>query len=202
MTDQKKRCAIYCRVSTKDQSCERQERELLEYAERADYQIVGVFKETASGTRVSRKERQKIIDLTKKRLIDVVLVSETTRWGRSMPDLVATIQDLERRGVSLVSLSGMSFDFSTAQGKLVSSILASLAEFERDLISERVRSGLENARSKGKKLGRPKGRLKSDKYKKLRVQVRQMSGAGTSNREIAKRLNISTHTVASLLKAG
>jgi DNA invertase Pin-like site-specific DNA recombinase len=187
-------------VSTKDQSCERQLRELIEYASRANYLIVATFIECASGMKATRKERKKVLALAQKREIDVVLVSETTRWGRSMTDLVNTVQDLEARGVSLVSLSGMSFDFSTAQGKLVSSILASLAEFERDLISERVKSGLANARAKGKVLGRPKrsGKIHDNRVRSRVLLLRQQ---GETIRDIAKTCKLSTHTVQTIVNS-
>ncbi|MFX5210884.1 recombinase family protein, partial [Acinetobacter baumannii] len=75
--------AIYCRVSTADQSCERQERDLHAYAEKAGWQITGVWKETASGAKDGRQERQKILALAQARKLDVILVTELTRWGRS-----------------------------------------------------------------------------------------------------------------------
>jgi DNA invertase Pin-like site-specific DNA recombinase len=75
--------AIYCRVSTSDQSCTRQERDLLEYAARAGDEVVGVWKETASSTKTERPQRKKVMALAQARQIDAVLVTELTRWGRS-----------------------------------------------------------------------------------------------------------------------
>src|SRR6516162_8834915 len=86
--------AIYCRVSTDDQSCERQERDLLAYANRAGHTIVGVFKETASGARNDRVERAKVMALARDHEIDAILVTELSRWGRSTQDLVQTLDDL------------------------------------------------------------------------------------------------------------
>src|SRR6516164_8437343 len=83
--------AIYCRVSTDDQSCERQERELRAFAKRAGHKIVGVFKETASGARNDRVERNKVMALARNHEIDAILVTELSRWGRSTQDLVSTL---------------------------------------------------------------------------------------------------------------
>ena len=90
----RKNAALYCRVSTVDQSCERQERELLAYAKRAGYNVVGVWEETASGGKDSRPERKQVMAMAQARQIEVILVSELTRWGRSMLDLVRTLQQL------------------------------------------------------------------------------------------------------------
>jgi putative DNA-invertase from lambdoid prophage Rac len=86
--------AIYCRVSTDDQSCARQERDLKALARRAGHHVVGVFKETASGAKNDRAERQKVMALAQARAIDAILVTELSRWGRSTQDLVQTLDDL------------------------------------------------------------------------------------------------------------
>ena len=98
--------AIYCRVSTVDQTCARQERDLRTFAKKAGYQVVGVWKETASGIKQGRDERKKVLALAQAREIDVILVTELTRWGRSMLDLFHTLQDLQAWGVSLVAQTG------------------------------------------------------------------------------------------------
>ena len=97
------RAAIYCRVSTADQSCARQERDLTAYAVRAGYDVVGVFKETGSGAKTDRVERKKVMTLAQARQIDVVLVSELSRWGRSTLDLLHTLKELEARRVSVIA---------------------------------------------------------------------------------------------------
>ena len=84
--------AIYCRVSTADQSCERQERDLRAFAERAGYAVVGVFRETGSGVKLDRIERRKVMALAQARRVDVVLVTELSRWGRSTLDLLETLR--------------------------------------------------------------------------------------------------------------
>lgn len=193
-----KKAAIYCRVSTADQSCERQERDLRAYAEKAGWQIAGVWKETASGTKDSRKERQEILALAQARKLDIILVTELTRWGRSTTDLIRTLQELQSWGVSLIAQSGLQFDLGTSQGKLMASIMASLAEFESDVIRERVKSGIAAAKARGKKIGRQPGqRIKSDR---LAPKVLSMIDESNSYRTIADKLSISKSTVTDIVK--
>jgi putative DNA-invertase from lambdoid prophage Rac len=190
--------AIYCRVSTNDQSCSRQERDLRVYAEKAGYEVVGVWKETASGSKNNRLERKQVMNLAQAREIDGVLVTELTRWGRSTIDLITTLQDLAHWGVSVIATTGLQFDLTTSQGKLIASMMASLAEFERDLVRERVCSGLAEARAKGKLLGRKPGqRVKSERYA---PKVLQMVSEGHSYRQIAHELHLSKTTVNDIVK--
>jgi DNA invertase Pin-like site-specific DNA recombinase len=192
------RAAIYCRVSTADQSCQRQERELKAYAKRLGCKVVGVFTETASGARDDRAERKRVMALAQAREIDAILVSELTRWGRSMIDLVQTLQALQSWKVSILAMNGLQFDLTTPHGKLIASVLASLAEFERDLLRERVRSGLAAARARGVKLGRQPGqRPKSDR---LAPRVMNMVAEGRSYRDVAKQLKLSKNTVATIVQ--
>ncbi len=150
----RRRVAIYCRVSTSDQDCDRQERDLLEYAERASFEVVEVFKETLSGIRRSKGkqpvERKRVMELAQRREIDAVLVTEMTRWGRSTQDLMDTLGQLASWDVSLIATTGLTFDLSTPQGKLVANLMASLAEFEHDLLRERVRWGWRRPRPAGR----------------------------------------------------
>ena len=190
--------AIYCRVSTTDQSCSRQERDLLAYAQKAGYSVIGVWKETGSGTKNNRTQRKEVMSLAQARKIDGILVTELTRWGRSTIDLITTLQDLAHWGVSVIAITGLQFDLTTPQGKLIASVMASLAEFERDLVRERVRSGLAAAKAKGKKLGRQPGqRVKADRYAS---KVLQMVSEGHSYRHIARELNLSKTTVNDIVK--
>ena len=151
------RAALYCRVSTNDQSCARQERDLVAFAGCAGYEVVGVFKETGSGIKLDRAERRKIMALAQARRIDAVLVTELSRWGRSTTDLLATLKELEARRVSVVALNGMTFDLTTPHGRMMATMLAGIAEFERELIQERIRSGIAAAKARGKQLGRQPG---------------------------------------------
>jgi putative DNA-invertase from lambdoid prophage Rac len=190
--------AIYCRVSTADQTCVRQERDLKALAKKAGYKIVGVYKETASGAKDDRAERKKVLALAQARKVDVILVTELTRWGRSMLDLFHTLQDLQAWEVSLIAQTGVQFDLRTAQGKLIASLMAALAEFERDLLRERVRSGIAAARKRGVIFGRQLGqRVKADRHA---PRVLKLVEAGQSYREISHRLGISKNTVLSIVK--
>jgi putative DNA-invertase from lambdoid prophage Rac len=191
-----KRCAIYCRVSTHDQSCDRQERDLTEFATRAGYEVIEIFKETASGAKDNRPERKKVITLAQKRQIDIVLVTELTRWGRSTQDLIHTLDELHARDVSLIVQSGMNFDLSTAQGRLVRTFFAALAEFERDLNRERVLSGIAAAQAKGTHCGRKPG---TGKYTTHKNKVLSLRSEGYTIREIAKNLKLSPRTVQKIL---
>ena len=190
--------AIYCRVSTADQTCARQELDLRLFAKKAGYQVVGVWKETTSGAKNDRAARKKVLALAQAREIDVILVTELTRWGRSMLDLFHTLQDLEAWGVSLIAQTGLQFDLRSAQGKLIASFMAALSEFERDLLRERVRSGIAAARQRGVVFGRRPGqRVKADRYAS---KVLQLVSEGQSYREISHRLGLSKNTVLAIVQ--
>lgn len=185
------RVALYARVSTSDQSCERQLVELTYYAKRNGLEIVGTFKETGSGAKNDRIERKKVIELARRRDIDLVLVSELSRWGRSTPDLRSTVERLAECNVALRALNGPELDISTAQGKLMLNLLSSISEFERDLLRERIKSGVAHARSKGTKSGKAIGRPAFERAD----QIERLTEAGRSVRSIAKELRISKTTV-------
>jgi putative DNA-invertase from lambdoid prophage Rac len=190
--------AIYCRVSTADQSCERQERDLKAFAKKAGYKVVGVWKETASGAKDDRAERKSVLAQAQARKIDVILVTELTRWGRSMLDLFHTLQDLQAWNVSLIAQTGLQLDLRSAQGKLIASLMAALAEFERDLLRERVRSGIAAAKKRGVRFGRQRGyRPTANRYSS---KVLKFVEAGQSYREISHRLGISKNTVLDIVK--
>jgi DNA invertase Pin-like site-specific DNA recombinase len=194
--------AIYCRVSTSDQDCDRQERDLLEYAERADFVVVEVFKETLSGIRKAKGrqpvERKKVMNFAQRREIDAVLVTEMTRWGRSTQDLMDTLEELASWDVSLVAQTGLTFDLSTPQGKLIANLMASLAEFEHDLLRERVRSGVAAAKARGQTFGRRPGYRPSDKH--AAEVMRLIEEEGYSQRRVAEHLGISKTTVNEIVK--
>ena len=186
------RAAIYARVSTVDQSCERQLRDLGAFAERGGFEVVATFSETASGAKDSRRERRCVMELAQARRIDAVLVTELSRWGRSTQDLLDTLYRLAGWNVSVVAMSGMTFELGTPHGRMMATMLAGVAQFERDLISERVKSGLAAARARGRKLGRQPGqRPKSDR---LAPRVLRLVGEGRSYRWIARDLSASART--------
>lgn len=195
---QLRKAVIYCRVSTGDQSCQRQERDLRSFAKRGGFEVVQVFKETASGSANNRSERKKVMTLAQDRQIEAVLVTELTRWGRSTTDLLNTLQELEAYGVSVIAQTGLQFDLRSPQGKLFASLMAALAEFERDLLRERVRSGISAAQERGVKFGRRKGeRPKADRHESRVLELRRQ---GKSYRDIAGELRLSKNTVMDIVK--
>ena len=187
----------YCRVSTADQSCDRQERDLRAFAKRAGFEIVAVFKETASGAKNDRAERNKVMALARARKIDAILVTELSRWGRSTQDLVQTLDDLHGWKVSVLAQTGLSYDLGTASGKLMRTIMAGLADFERDLIRERVKSGLQAAKARGVVLGRKEGQRPSDKKAK---KVLDLHRDGLSYRLIGRNVGLSKNTVMEIVR--
>jgi len=185
-------------ISTTDQSCARQERDLLAFAERAGDEVVGIYKETGSGAKLDRFERKKVMALAQGRYIDAVLVTELSRWGRSTVDLLQTLRELESQRVSVVALSGMTFDLSNAAGRMMATVIAGIAEFERDLMGERIKSGLAAAKARGRRLGRQAGqRPKSDR---LGPRVLALAAQGRSYRLIGRELGLSKNTVADIIK--
>jgi DNA invertase Pin-like site-specific DNA recombinase len=147
------RAAIYTRVSTAGQSTQRQSRSLRAYAQARDWTIIREVQEMASGAAQKRPLREEVLQLARTRAIDAILVQTLDRWGRSVQDLVLTMAELEALGVVFVVPGHI--DMSTPMGRMLAHFLGAVAEFERELIRERVRSGLDNARAKGKQLGRP-----------------------------------------------
>jgi putative DNA-invertase from lambdoid prophage Rac len=185
------RVAIYARVSTHDQNCERQIKDLTEYAKLSGFEVVGIWSEFGSGVKLDRAKRKEVMLLARARKIDAVLVTELTRWGRSTIDLISTLNDLHSWKVSLIAQTGMQFDLSTPAGNLMLTIMAGLAEFERSLIQERIKSGVALARSKGKVFGRKPG-SKGDKY---REDIRVLHEEGKSIRTIAQKVGLSKNMV-------
>ena len=163
-----------------------------EYATRRGWQVVLQVKEIASGAS-QREIREKLIAAARRREIDVVLVWRLDRWGRSVTDLLATLQELEHLGVGFVSLTE-ALDLTTPAGRAMAGLLAIFAEFEREILRERVRAGLEHARQNGQRLGRPRtAYIHAD-------QVRKLHRAGISKAEIARRLQIGRTSVRRILK--
>ncbi len=159
---------------------------------------VGNYKETGSGVKLDRSERRKVMALAQAREIDTILVSELSRWGRSTIDLLNTLRELESHRVSLITLNGMTFDLSTPNGRMMATFLSGIAEFERDMISERVKSGMAAAKARGKILGRRPGqRPKADR---LGAKVLALVAEGRSYRLIGRQLGLSKNTVNDIVK--
>jgi putative DNA-invertase from lambdoid prophage Rac len=188
------RAGLYARVSTLDQqTLPMQNRAMREYADRRGWTIALQVKEVGSGA-AQRQVREKLIEAARRREIDVVLVWRLDRWGRSVTDLLATLQELEHLGVGFVSLTE-ALDLTTPAGRAMAGLLAVFAEFEREILRERVRAGLAHARQNGKRLGRPAtAAMHADK-------VRKLSRTGISKSEIARRLNIGRTSVRRILAA-
>lgn len=187
------RAGIYARVSTHDQqTLPMQNRTMREYAARRGWTIALQVKEVGSGAS-QRQMREKLVEAARRRDIDVVLVWRLDRWARSVTDLLATLQELEHLGVGFVSLTE-ALDLTTPAGRAMAALLAVFAEFEREILRERVRAGLAHARQNGKRLGRP---LTAGQH---HVQIRDLYVAGISKAEIGRRLQIGRTSVRRILK--
>ncbi len=149
------RAGLYARVSTHDQqTLPMQLRAMREYAKRRDWSIVVEIRDIASGTSV-RPRREELIQSARRRELDVILVWRLDRWGRSLLDLIGSLQELNELGVGFVSLSE-ALDLTTASGRALAGMLAVFAEFERDILRDRVKAGIAQARRDGKPHGRPR----------------------------------------------
>lgn len=188
------RAGLYARVSTNDQqTIPLQVRALREYAARRGWAIALQVKEVGSGAS-ERQLREKLLESARRREIDVVLVWRLDRWGRSVTDLLATLQELEHLGVGFVSLNE-ALDLTIPAGRAMAALLAVFAAFEREILQERVRSGLAHARQKGKRLGRPATAALHT------AEIRKLHRAGVSKSEIARRLRIGRTSVRRILGA-
>jgi putative DNA-invertase from lambdoid prophage Rac len=186
------RAGLYARVSTNDQqTLSMQSRAMREYAARRGWMITLQVREVNSGA-VRREAREKVIEAARRREIDVVLVWRLDRWGRSVTDLLATLQELEHLGVGFVSLTE-ALDLTTPAGRAMAGLLAIFAEFEREILRERTRAGLAHARENGQRLGRPATAAVHA------AEVRKLHRAGISKSEIARRLNIGRTSVRRIL---
>src|SRR5579864_7856633 len=186
------RAGLYARVSTQDQqTLPLQNRALREYAARRGWTVALQVKEVGSGAS-QREMREKLLDAARRREIDVVLVWRLDRWGRSVTDLLATLQELSHLGVGFVSLTE-ALDLTTPLGRAMAGLLAVFAEFEREILRERVCAGLAHARQNGKRLGRPPSAALQ--Y----APVRKLHRAGISKSEIARRLQIGRTSVRRIL---
>jgi DNA invertase Pin-like site-specific DNA recombinase len=183
------RVAIYARVSTHNgQNPEMQLAELREYCARRGWEIVGEYVDAGvSGARERRPELDRMLAACKRRQVDAVVVYRYDRFARSLRQLVNALCEFDSLGIQFVSLHE-GVDTSTPNGRLVFGIFASIAEFERELIRERVRSGLALARAQGKRIGRPRRLVDAARVVELRRQ-------GWSWAEIAREMGVGLGTV-------
>lgn len=188
------RVGLYARVSKHDQqTLSPQIRAMREYAAKRDWTIALQVKEVGSGA-AQRESREQLLDAARRREIDAVLVWRLDRWGRSLADLVATLQELAELQVGFVSLTE-ALDMTTAAGRAMAGLLSVFAQFEHDLLRERVRAGLAEARLNGKQLGRPRT---NDVHAR---RIKKLHRAGVSTAEIARRLELPRTSVRRILAA-
>jgi len=190
------RIGVYARVSTTDQDCSQQLRELRDYTLARGWKIEGEYVDNGlSGTNDSRPAMNRLIAAARRRAIDAIVVWKMDRWGRSMPQFIASIQELRNLGVRFIAVTqGIDTDESNPASKLMLNLLAAFAEFERELIVERTRAGLARARHAGRIGGRKPLVVNRDK-------ISDLDQAGLTMREIAEEMGISAASVCRILKA-
>jgi putative DNA-invertase from lambdoid prophage Rac len=187
--------ALYARVSTHDQhTLPLQLSAMTEYAVRRGWSIARQVEDVGSGASV-RPRREELLKAARRRDIDLVLVWRLDRWGRSLIDLVNTLQELMCLGVGFASISE-ALDLTTPSGRAMAGMLAVFAEFERDILRDRVKAGIAQARKEGKPHGRPA--TTTCRAEEARSLLKQ----GVSKRAIAMRLGISRTSVRRLLGEG
>ena len=148
------RVAMYSRVSTDGQNPDGQESEMKEYAKHRGWEVARMYRDKMSGTKASRPALDELMVDANKRKMDIVLVWRFDRFARSVSHLLQALESFRTVGIEFASLSEQ-IDTSTPTGKMTFTVLGAVAELERSLIVERVRMGLQSARMKGKRLGRP-----------------------------------------------
>jgi putative DNA-invertase from lambdoid prophage Rac len=186
------RAGLYARVSTHDQqTLPLQMRAMREYAVKRGWTVALSIKEVGSGA-AGRELRESLLAAARRREIDVVLVWRLDRWGRSLVDLVVTLKELAELGVAFVSLTE-ALDLTTPTGRAMAGLLSVFAAFEHEVLRERIRAGIAEARLKGKHLGRPVT------VGKQASQIRKLHRDGVSKAEIARQLNIGRTSVRRIL---
>jgi DNA invertase Pin-like site-specific DNA recombinase len=190
------RVAVYARVSTVNhgQDASLQTSEMRQFADARGWKLADEYVDKGvSGAKDSRPELNRLMADAKRRRFDVVLVWKLDRFGRSLRHLVNALAEFESLGIAFVSLSD-NLDLSTASGRLMFNIIGAMAEFERELIRERVKAGMKNARAKGTRIGRPRASVDAATIKTLRSQ-------GVSWRVIAAKLEVGLGTVYRIAQA-
>jgi DNA invertase Pin-like site-specific DNA recombinase len=191
------RAALYARVSTAgQQSVPAQLEALREYAGRRGWTVALEVSDVGSGAK-TRPKREALMAAARARTVDVIAVAKLDRWGRSLADLVTSMQELTHLGVGFVSVSD-GIDLTTPAGRALAGMLSVFAAFERDLIVERVRSGMSHARRHGTRSGKAIGRPATIAARV--TEIRDLENKGLSMAAIARQLKIgyaSVHRVCS-----
>jgi DNA invertase Pin-like site-specific DNA recombinase len=168
------RTAVYARVSTGDQNPEMQLAELRDYSKHRGWEVAGEYVDRGiSGACEHRPELDRLLSDAHQRRFDAVLVWKLDRFGRSLKHLVNALAEFEALGVAFVSLRDH-LDLSTPAGRLMFQIIGAMAEFERELIRERVKAGILHARAKGKRIGRPPCPVDAEKVRRLRAEGKSL----------------------------
>lgn len=185
------KAAIYSRISTskKGQDPAMQVKELREYCRRRGWEIAGEFVDVGiSGAKDSRPQLDRMMQACRRRLVDAVIVYRYDRFARSLRHLVNALSEFDSLGISFVSLHE-AVDTSTPNGRLIFGIFASIAEFERELTRDRIKSGLELARARGKLLGRPKSVCKLSREQIAQLKRDHLQGKA-SLRALARKYGV------------
>ncbi len=183
---------LYARVSTHDQQTLALQREAMTaYANQRGGSIEMLIEDVGSGVS-DRFQREELIRSARRREIDAIVVWRLDRWGRSLADLVVTLQELHELGVGFISLNE-ALDLTTPTGRAMAGMLAVFAEFERGILRDRVKAGIAEARRRGKRHGRP------PTVAHRAGEVRQLHAKGLSKSAIAKQLGISRTSVRRFL---
>ena len=185
------RAALYLRVSTAGQTVENQRRELMAWAERAGHEVVAVYQDNGVSGSKGRDQRpgfDRALKDAVRRRYDILAAWSVDRLGRSLPDLVAGLQELRGAGVDLF-VHQQALDTSTPAGRAMYQMLGVFAEFERAIVVERVHAGLARAKAQGTRLGRPKvaGEVED--------RIRELRAGGVGIKAAAKRLGVGVGTV-------
>src|SRR5271169_1761609 len=187
------RIGIYARVSTKDQSCELQVRDLRAYCAARGFDLIREYVDVGqSGAKDSRPELNKLMDDARKRQFDAIVVWRFDRFARSTKHLLLALEEFRSLGIQFISYQE-NIDTSSPLGQAFFTIVSAVAQLERDLIRERVSAGIRNARLNGKTLGRPMRIVNADELFRLKTE-------GASLRQIAETLGIGYGTVRARLQ--
>jgi DNA invertase Pin-like site-specific DNA recombinase len=179
-------------VSTTDQNVEMQLAALREYAERRGWQVAAEYVDHgSSGSREKRPALDRLMADARRRAMDAVVVFRFDRFARSVSHLARALDEFRALGIEFVSLHE-AIDTSTPMGRAMFHIAGAFAELEREIIRERVKAGLANAKRRGRKVGRPRATVNI-------VKVHEMAADGLSARAIAKTIGVSDYTVRRIL---